>query len=85
MKATFDISTIAELARTYAAHRNWTINTASLRAAGKGTYINDLVAGRVGLTIRRRDRIIQWFSDNWPVDLAWPRDVPRPSKTKVAA
>ena len=23
-------------------------------------------------------RTIQWFSDNWPVDLAWPADIPQP-------
>lgn len=81
MKAKDDISAIADLTRSYAAHRNWTVNTTSLRAAGKGTYIADLVAGRVGLTLRRRDRIAQWFSDHWPADLAWPRDIPRPPKS----
>lgn len=33
MKANFDISAIAQLCRTYAAHRNWSINTTSLRAS----------------------------------------------------
>ena len=30
------------------------------------------------VTSRRAERIIQWFSDNWPVDLDWPADIPRP-------
>ncbi len=86
MTANSDINAIFRLASTYGAHRNWTLNTASLRSAGKGTYIADLIADRVGLTVRRRDNIMQWFSDNWPdEDLSWPRDIPRPAKTKEAA
>jgi hypothetical protein len=85
MKANNDIFTITTLAETLAAHRNWTINTTSLRAAGKGTYIADLKRGLVGLTIGRCDRIIQWFSDNWPADLEWPADIPRPKTSKEEA
>lgn len=86
MTATFDIAAIAQLANSYGAHRNWSLNTTSLRASGKGTYFSDLVAGRVGLTLRRRDKIIQWFSDNWPdADLAWPQDIYRPEKSREAA
>ncbi|MGR3480675.1 hypothetical protein [Salipiger marinus] len=66
----------------FAADRNWSVNTTSLRAAGKGTYVSDLKAGRVGMTVHRRDRILQWFSDNWPEDLEWPSDIPRPAKSK---
>ena len=28
--------------------------------------------------MQRVARIIQWFSDHWPADLAWPHDIPRP-------
>lgn len=24
------------------------------------------------------ERAMQWFSDNWPVTVEWPHDVPRP-------
>ena len=24
-------------------------------------------------------RIVQWFSDNWPADIFWPADIPRPA------
>lgn len=30
------------------------------------------------ITSRRAQRIVQWFSDHWPLDLAWPTDIPRP-------
>lgn len=85
MKANSDINILSTLAATCAAHRNWSMNTVSLRAAGKGTYLADLLAGKVGITLARRDRILQWFSDHWPADLEWPRDIPRPSKSKEAA
>jgi hypothetical protein len=79
------ISDLLFLTEALAAHRNWSMNTVSLRAAGKGTYLADLLAGKVGITLARRDRILQWFADHWPEDLEWPRDIPRPSKSKEAA
>ena len=27
---------------------------------------------------------LEWFSDNWPEDLTWPADVPRPDPTQKA-
>ena len=86
MNAKKDIAAVSTLTEIFAGHRNWTINTASLRAAGKGTYVSDLKAGRVGITVQRRDRIMQWFSDNWPdQELDWPRGIPRPTPKKEAA
>ncbi len=34
------------------------------------------------ITIRRYYRIIRWFSENWPADLAWPNDIERPTLEK---
>ena len=31
------------------------------------------------ITTRRSDRILQWFSDNWPPGLEWPAATPRPA------
>lgn len=33
-------------------------------------------------TLPTSERILQWFSDNWPDDLTWPTEIPRPSQTK---
>lgn len=38
-----------------------------------------------GCTLRTAELLLRWFSTNWPEDLAWPRDIPRPPKSKVAA
>lgn len=31
----------------------------------------------------RFERAMQWFSDNWPAEADWPKDVPRPDPTKA--
>ena len=31
-----------------------------------------------GCTVRTYNRVLQWFSDNWPENLPWPADIPRP-------
>lgn len=85
MKAISDIQAIADLTNAVAAHRNWTVSTISLRASGRGSYFSDLFEDRVGMTLARRDRVLQWFADHWPDDLEWPRHIPRPSKSKEAA
>jgi hypothetical protein len=37
-----------------------------------------------GCTLRTADRAMQWFAANWPADLEWPRDIPRPKKREAA-
>lgn len=86
MKANTDIQNLLALAKEYGAHRNHALTTVSLRAAKQGQFFADLEAGRRGITLNRRDAIMQWFSDNWPnEDLAWPTDIDRPTPTKRIA
>lgn len=56
----------------------------SMRIFRKGDFFAGLLAGK-GCHLRTANRVMAWFSDNWPADLAWPRDVPRPPKTKKEA
>ncbi|KAF0674401.1 hypothetical protein [Profundibacterium mesophilum] len=79
MNANTDIRNILFLADLYGRHRYHALSTVSLRATKQGAYLGKLKAGEIGLTLGRRDRIVEWFSSNWPEDLEWPRDVPRPS------
>ncbi len=37
------------------------------------------------VTIRSFNLGLQWFSDNWPDDLDWPKDIERPTPKKEAA
>lgn len=81
MNANHDIAKLISLADTYRHHVGIARSTCSLRAANNGALFGLLAEGRCGLTLRRRDTIIQWFADNWPTDLSWPTDVPRPAAT----
>ena len=38
-------------------------------------------------TAKKYDAVVQWFSDHWPADVAWPDEVirPEPQKTKRSA
>ena len=76
--------TLVTLAKAYAAHSGKTLSTVSTYAAGDGKFFPRLQGG-AGCTLKRANRIIRWFSDGWPADLEWPRDIPRPTKSKEAA
>lgn len=61
---------------------HWAI---SMRIFSKGDFFKRLDAGRDCQT-GTADRAMQWFSDNWPEDLAWPKDIARPPRgTRRAA
>lgn len=49
---------------------------------GRGGQIDDLATGRRDLMTRSAEDALQWFSDNWPVDRAWPADIHRPPAFK---
>lgn len=60
---------------------HWAI---SMRIFGKGDFFRKMLAGGDCRT-STADKAMQWFADNWPDDLAWPRDIARPAKSKRAA
>ncbi|TDP46036.1 hypothetical protein DES42_104117 [Zavarzinia compransoris] len=80
-----DIASLLALAEAYASARNLALSSVSLYAARNGALLPRLRAGADGLTIRRRDAIVQWFSDHWPTDLDWPHGIPRPLKNAAGA
>jgi len=77
-----DVKEILDLAAAYGAHLNHSRKTISLRAAKRGGFFDELEAG-ANITLRRRDAIIRWFSDNWDDEaLEWPEGIPRPPKSE---
>lgn len=62
----------------FAAARRFELSTVGRMAANDGSFFSRIATGR-SFTARKYDEIIQWFSDNWPVDAVWPADVRRPS------
>lgn len=77
--------TLVRLAEAYAEHLQLTLSTVSTYARSDGKFFGRLKAG-AGCTLKTASTVVQWFSDNWPEDLAWPKDIARPSRgTRRAA
>ena len=49
----------------------------TIYAAGAGGFLRRICQG-CDITTRRAARVLQYFSDHWPLDLPWPVDIPRP-------
>lgn len=72
------------LAATLADHTGRSEATLSNKAAGNATLFERLRDGK-GCNILTAEKVLEWFAANWPADLEWPRDIPRPPKKKDAA
>lgn len=72
------------LADSMAAHLGVTHFAISMRALRKGDFFKKLIDGGDCRTATAA-KVLAWFSDHWPRDLEWPRDIPRPPKTKKEA
>lgn len=78
------------LCDAYAKAKNLSHWRVASLAHGNGQFFKRL---RDGKTPKGRDvtvsegvaiRVRQWFSDNWPSDLDWPQNVPRPHASDQA-
>lgn len=52
--------------------------TISQKFSPNARLFSRLRAG-LGCNIQTYEKAFRWFSDNWPEDLEWPSDVPRPA------
>ena len=77
------IDHLLQLARIYAAAEGVELSTVSWRALGDTKKLPAIEAGK-DIQVRRCDRAIQWFSDNWPAAAIWPVEVPRPAPVEPA-
>ncbi len=73
------IAQILKLAKLYGDHCGLAPATVSTYAANDGKLFKKLAEGRASCTLKRVERLVQWFSENWPEDLEWPADAPRPA------
>lgn len=69
---------LLDLAHAYAGGVHWKLSTVGKIAAGYGRFFERLGEGKT-FTVRKYDSVVLWFSMNWPADLDWPANVPRPS------
>ncbi len=75
---------LLKLSEQYARHKSITHWRVSFLARGDGQFFSRLKKGK-SCTLKTADNIMQWFSDNWPVDLEWPKGIERPEPRKEAA
>jgi len=75
---------ILEIAELYAGHCKLKLSTVGAYAANDGKFFGRLTDGYDCRT-RTAQRILAWFSENWPADLEWPKAISRPSKRGGAA
>jgi hypothetical protein len=76
---------LLKLAQTYSAHTGKSIATLGHYSTGDARIFVRFMEGGDCSTQRAR-RIGQWFADNWPEDLEWPRAPiwPHPSRRAAA-
>lgn len=72
---------LISLADTLALHQGVTHFAISMRALGKGDFFKNLKQGGDCRTATAA-KLVAWFDEHWPVDLEWPRGIPRPPKKK---
>ncbi|UXU74327.1 MULTISPECIES: hypothetical protein [unclassified Paracoccus (in: a-proteobacteria)] len=75
---------LVSIAQRYADHRGYRLTTVGAYAVNDGKFFDRLLAGG-SCTMRTADKVLRYLASHWPVDLEWPRDIPRPDKTKEAA
>lgn len=79
-----DSHNLVRLSRMYAERRGRKISTVSRDMGGSGDTLTRLERGH-DITTRRAARFVQWLSNHWPADLAWPSDIPRPPPRSAGA
>ena len=79
------IPSLLAVADAYAAGERVPETTVSKRALQDSSRLTELRQGDCDIGVRRMERTLQWFADNWPPDAVWPSDVPRPAPTLVPA
>ena len=70
--------TLVTLALHYSRWRGVSLWRVGHLAANRGSFFVDLRDGRRHCQTNTYTRVLQWFSDNWPTDLEWPSQAPRP-------
>jgi hypothetical protein len=79
-----EYSHLITLVERYCAHVGRREATISNQIAGHARLFLRLREG-FGCTVVTFKKALAWFDANWPEDLAWPSDIPRPSTKKEDA
>ena len=77
------IEQLLRVAKAYAVAEGIDLSTVSWRALGDTKRLPAIEQGK-DIQVRRFERTMQWFSDNWPEKAEWPADISRPLPTVAA-
>lgn len=72
------------VAHAYREARGLSLSRVSTLVQGGGSFLDGLANGK-GCTVDTYERSLQWFSDHWPENAAWPPVVARPVPHESAA
>lgn len=78
------IQQIVSLGETLAEHEGKTHWTVSKMVSTKSDFLHRLMKGS-DINTRTYVATMERFSEIWPSDVAWPKDIPRPAKARSAA
>lgn len=81
-QSSMNLERIVEAARSLAEHTGLKLSTVAVYAVNDGKFFDRIKAGG-SCTLRTADRLTRYLSDNWPDDLEWPHDIPRPAPSKT--
>lgn len=78
------VADLLKVADTYIAHTGVASSTLSKRAANDGADLfGRLRADPGAVVLRRVNEVMCVLAWNWPKGLAWPADVPRPTRADI--
>lgn len=77
------IDQLLGLAREYARAEGIELSTVSWRVFGDTKKLGAMETGS-DIQVRRHEKAMAWFSENWPGSAEWPADVPRPENATAA-
>jgi hypothetical protein len=73
------IDHLLAVAHAYAKAENIDLSTVSWRALGDTKKLTMIESDGRDIQVRRLEKAMQWFSDNWPATASWPVDIVRPA------
>lgn len=65
------------LARLYSERTKRSLARIGTLVHNQGAFFNKLEDGKT-VTVETYQKVLRWFSKNWPADLEWPAEIARP-------
>jgi len=73
------IDSLLAVARAYGSAEGLDLSQVSWKALGDSKKLPAIAAG-ADIQVRRLEKTMNWFAQNWPANAVWPADVPRPTE-----